>query len=465
MEVACPKCSQPVEPGQTVCRHCGAALHLDVQAGQNPGATRQAQSALPNAGVPSINGQANWSAEQIFGAAAGIVEALERQSVFDRLGEALQEAPYVSALYTRANGHLELTALHAPQDGRAAAGDAVLRDRVRIPLAAVESVLPQDSRPKIFDLHADTNAGVRLFEELRQTACRSVALLPMRPAGELQAVVLIATTRSQPISLAEVEPFSQLAAITSAALAKIRVIGRLEKRVSVLQTIHATSQAVSQETSLDKLYRLIHIQVEKVMGKVDFLIALYNQENNSIEIPYAQEGEQFLSLPSFPLGQGLTSILIQSQQPLLLVEDTERKAKELGAKVSGGTAKSWLGVPLSVGGEPIGALIVQDLEQEGRFDHEDQQLLSTLAAQISIAVRNARLIAASQLQAERQRQRYQITRKIRSSTDLRRILQLTASELGKAIGAQRVSIELGVSAEEKQASQVAAKPAGDEGTA
>jgi len=99
------------------------------------------------------------------------------------------------------------------------------------------------------------------------------------------------------------------------------------------------------------------------MGEVDFLIALYNEEQNTIEVPYAYETGRSLSMPSYPRGQGLTSILIKSKQSLMLVENVERRAMELGVKVFGKTAKSWLGAPLLVGGEAIGAIVVQDFEQ------------------------------------------------------------------------------------------------------
>jgi len=125
------------------------------------------------------------------------------------------------------------------------------------------------------------------------------------------------------------------------------------------------------------------------------------------------------------------------------VENTEARAKELGAKVLGQPAKSWLGVPLIVANETIGAMVVQDLENEYRFDEDDQLLLSTLGSQVAVAIRNARLLDGMYQQAERERKLYEITNRIRSATDMKSILDITTRELRKALGARGSRIELG----------------------
>jgi GAF domain-containing protein len=127
----------------------------------------------------------------------------------------------------------------------------------------------------------------------------------------------------------------------------------------------------------------------------------------------------------------------------MIVEDTENRTRALGAIVLGAPAKSWMGVPLLIGGEAIGAMIVQDLEMEFRFDEDDLRLMSTLALQVAAGLRNARLLESTYRRAERDRMLHEISRKIRNSTDMQTILKTTAQELGKYTGARRAHIELG----------------------
>lgn len=209
----------------------------------------------------------------------------------------------------------------------------------------------------------------------------------------------------------------------------------MEKRLVVLETLDLVNKTISAETNLTNLYKLIHDQIVKVMGEVDFLIALYDEEQNSIEIPYAFETGRSISMPSYPRGQGLTSILIKSKKSLMLVENVERHAMELGVKVFGKPAKSWLGAPLLVGGEAIGAIVVQDFEHEHRFDEDDQRLLSNLATQVAITVRNAFQLENTRLQAERERLASELSSKLWASTDIDTILRTVIQELSQKLEA------------------------------
>jgi GAF domain-containing protein len=181
------------------------------------------------------------------------------------------------------------------------------------------------------------------------------------------------------------------------------------------------------------------------MGETNFLIALYNAKTELVEIPYMAEGQQTVSIPSFPLGQGLTSIVIRTQQPLMIVEDTISRSRALGAIVtSDHPARSWLGVPMIVGGEVVGAVVVQDTDREYRFDDDDLRLLTTLAGQVAPTIRNARLLSEAQETAERDRRLYEVTDKIRQATSIQSILEITTQELSKILNLKTAKIEISV---------------------
>src|SRR4029077_1882581 len=61
---------------------------------------------------------------------------------------------------------------------------------------------------------------------------------------------------------------------------------------------------------------------------------------------------------------------------------------------------SFLGVPILVGAKAIGVISVQSIEEEGRFGEADAGLLATIAANVGVAIQNARLFS----EVERQRQ-------------------------------------------------------------
>jgi GAF domain-containing protein len=183
----------------------------------------------------------------------------------------------------------------------------------------------------------------------------------------------------------------------------------------------ASSAANTHE--LRTFYTLIHDQIRSVIGNFGFVIALYDQATNSINIPYLYEDNTYSALDTFPLGEGLTSILIRTREPLMLVEDTEKRAIAMGAKISGKPALSWLGVPLLARGEAIGAMIIQDLERERSFTEDDLHFMVSVANQVSGAMHNVRLIDESKRAAVQFETAAEIARDISSSLDLDELLQ------------------------------------------
>ena len=93
-----------------------------------------------------------------------------------------------------------------------------------------------------------------------------------------------------------------------------------------------------------------------------------------------------------PLGEGLTSQIITTRETILLNTDEEIA----GTAMVGTRARSFLGVPILAGDKAIGAISVQSTTQENRFADADARLLATVAANIGVAVENARLFAEAQ---------------------------------------------------------------------
>jgi GAF domain-containing protein len=296
---------------------------------------------------------------------------------------------------------------------------------------------------QLVDLEKSVSLPDQLLAIPRHYGCQTAAFIPIIADGKMEAIFILGTRQKGSLTESSLQPYASLGGQTATALAKVYALQKVEKRLIALQTLNTISQAVSIETDLQSLYRSVHNEVTQIMGEINFIIALYDKQSNLISIPYMYEEHTVKTAEPFPLGEGLTSILIRTRQPLMIVENTEKRTRELGAIVLGTPAKSWMGVPLLIGGEAIGAMIVQDLEMEFAFDEDDLRLMSTLALQVAAGFRNARLLESTHRQAERERLLHEISRKIRSSPDMQTILKTTAQELGKYTRAMRAHIEVG----------------------
>jgi GAF domain-containing protein len=101
-----------------------------------------------------------------------------------------------------------------------------------------------------------------------------------------------------------------------------------------------------------------------------------------------------------------------------------------------------MAIPVIVGDQVLGALDVQAREVD-RFTDADINIMTTLAAQMAVALQNARTYAQTQQQAEYEALINQISQRIQSTTSVENALQVTVRELGRALGAKRANVKLG----------------------
>jgi chromosome partitioning protein len=102
-----------------------------------------------------------------------------------------------------------------------------------------------------------------------------------------------------------------------------------------------------------------------------------------------------------------------------------------------------MAVPILAGERVLGVLDVQS-DVPGRFTQEDIAIQTTLAAQVAVALENARLFQQVQRQADQEALINSISQKIQSTTTVETALQVAIRELGRALGAQRTSVHLDV---------------------
>lgn len=235
---------------------------------------------------------------------------------------------------------------------------------------------------------------------------------------------------------------SAVAGQTALALESARQYTEEHRRVTELEVVNRVSQAVSQHVRLDSLYRVVHAQINQVLGVTDMYIGLYDPELDEISFPYVSENREVIKVSPMALGESLPALIIRTQQPLLLSEDTERRAKALGAEAGDQVARSWLGVPLLIGEQMIGIMVVQDFDHERRYTEDDAALMTTIASQVATALQNAQLMDQIQRTARRERLIHEITSKVRRAPDRKAILETTAKELNRALNATSTSIEL-----------------------
>ncbi len=321
----------------------------------------------------------------------------------------LRSCQYVTAYYAVADNGLEKVFTNKPSTQKSIKGAP---GQLELTPAEIVQHFSQEVR-------VSTVAEASLPEALRSliadAGCEHLAILPIIQDVVVQGVLLVAALPGQTLDLQSIDPLIHLTEIIPIALNNIKASRATKQRLRELEAISETSQTISSSNDLSSLYQMLHRQINATIGDVNFAVALYNQQNETIEIPYATAEETITSHEPFPLGEGVISILIRTRQPLMLVEDTEHRMAAMGAKFVGKPAKSWMGCPLVVGGDAIGALVVQDLEHEQRFNQDDLRLMIALSAQVAGAIFNIRLLEDARRSALQLQTVAEISREVSSS--------------------------------------------------
>jgi GAF domain-containing protein/tetratricopeptide (TPR) repeat protein len=177
----------------------------------------------------------------------------------------------------------------------------------------------------------------------------------------------------------------------------------LDRRVRELRLINSIQAGLVSHLSFDALIDEVGLQLEAHLELPDNLgIVLLDTENQRMRLEYFSVNGKRYPSTTIPLGQGLSSIVIQTGKPLLLSTRAEIDALQ---PVIPKTARkevhhdhmSWLGVPLLRESEAIGVLLIARYE-DNAFDQSDLNLLETLAHSLSVALSNVH-----SFESERQR--------------------------------------------------------------
>ncbi|MEQ9423548.1 MAG: GAF domain-containing protein [Cyclobacteriaceae bacterium] len=164
-----------------------------------------------------------------------------------------------------------------------------------------------------------------------------------------------------------------------------RLLSETEQLATELQTVNNISKAMVSQLEFDALIKLVGEQMKETFKADIVYLALHDRETNMLNFPYLH-GET--SKPR-PFGNGITEKIILNKKPLLINQNMDEAYTKIKAEVLGVKVQSYLGVPIVAGSEAIGVISVQSTELENRFNEYDQRLLSTIAANLGVAIQNA----------------------------------------------------------------------------
>ncbi len=323
----------------------------------------------------------------------GLASKLDLQSMIDLFGDELMKI--FPPEERKAHNYSVFIALYDPQtkmiqfpyliDG---SGNRFIEPPTELGAGLTSVVIKSGQTLVLNTLEEQVAHGVILFTKSKvHIDSQSWVGVPIKNVEQVIGVVSMQDQRPNLFTESDIRLLNTLASNLEVALENARLFNETQQRAAELSTINTVSTALIRELDLGALINLVGEQIRSIFKADIVYVALLDTKKQLINFPY-QFGEKHEPLV---VGQGLTSKVIQTGKPLLINREMEQRRKELGTALVGKKTRSFLGVPVFVQGEAVGVISVQNTTQIDAFNEKDQHLLSTIAANVGIALQNARL--------------------------------------------------------------------------
>ena len=264
---------------------------------------------------------------------------------------------------------------------------------LQYPLAAV---MVEDSVPIFWQTETERDATFAEFEIPATTTAKSFVGLPLIARDEVLGVIYSESMPEYGFQEQELQLMLSLANSAAFAIENMQLLENSARRIYEITVINDVSQMLAQDFGSDQMWK--RLAEEMMLSFPDAIPAmcLYDIKRDRLSLPdiTLDDGSK-LEMPP----ESLTRAVLQSGIALQF-EDLHQEIPRLEAlgihDLEIDELRSWLGTPLrNRMHEPIGVMALQS-GVPGLFRSGDTALLSTLAAQVSLALSNSRLLHSEQ---------------------------------------------------------------------
>lgn len=224
---------------------------------------------------------------------------------------------------------------------------------------------------------------------------KTICIIPIHQKAQVFGCISIGEARSpkrEPFPPKKVELLTSLAKQIASTIRTIHLREDLRNQANRLAVVYDVGKAISRTIEIDDLLELIYEQLSRVIPSDAYFVALYLPEEDALDLRMLIDNGKRFPPQKIPAGQGLSSWIIETHQPLL-IKDLEEEMDSLPIEpIVVGEDKitpSWLGVPLIIEEDLIGILAVA-CYQPHAYDENDQSLLEQIAQQAALSIKNAR---------------------------------------------------------------------------
>ncbi|HSL31384.1 MAG TPA: GAF domain-containing protein [Anaerolineales bacterium] len=220
----------------------------------------------------------------------------------------------------------------------------------------------------------------------------------------------------------------------------------LNARVDELAILNSVGEAMAKTLDVKTVARIVGDKIQTIFAAEGVTVRLYDHTTNLIQRAYDYDlGYQDLTGSFFPLGQGLTSKIIETRLPLrfgtLHEQDAAGALKIPTRNAPQDETQSYMGVPIITGDQVVGTVAVHSYKEHA-YDENNVRLLQTLASNMGVAIQNARLFEAEQERIAELQIINSIQQGLASKLDFASIIDLVGEQVRATTNAESIFIAL-----------------------
>ncbi|MFN2128955.1 MAG: GAF domain-containing protein [Anaerolineae bacterium] len=304
--------------------------------------------------------------------------------------------------------------LHA---GTGAAGREMLARGHRLEVGG-RSMVGRCAATGVPDVQLDVGKAVVRFDNPFLPWTRSELALPLRVRGRVIGVLTVQSEREDAFDEAYVALLQTMADQVAVAVDNARLFAESQAALAEMRAI--------QQRYVEQSWR-------------EYL----RMRGGEVYATAGMTGEAAEQIDSMAIEQALT----QGSATI-----ARSPAAEDGDPNNGGG--SALVLPVTMRGEIIGIVGIDDADVERQWSDEDVALAEAVVERLAIAAENLRLLDDTQASAAREQRTAQIGQRVREALDVEEIIRVATETLAQELGASEVVLRLG-SAEHLLSSKVA----------
>ena len=382
----------------------------------------------------------------------GLASKLDMQSIYDLVGDKIRDLFNAQSVWIQM--YDQVTRTRQFRYG-------FYRQRLYIPEMLPFNKLTEHliatKKPLVINQNADARkAEFEMVIVAGSEMFKSAIFVPLISGGEVKGTITLQNMEQEnAFSESDINLLSTLASSMSVGLENARLFDETEQRNAELAIINSVqkelAEGVASKRDIQAIYDLVGDKIRALFPNTDTEIRIYDPKTNLFHVPYYIENGQRITVDPISLSDATISAhVLRTGQTVVINENIFQEMEKYGAKMMRGRrvpAKSVLFVPLMVGNQARGLIVLNNVEREHAFNPSDVRLFQTLANSMSTALENARLFDETQRllkETEQRNAELQIINSVQeglvSKLDMQAIYELVGDKMQEIFDAQSLLI-------------------------